>query len=276
VRRLIALAALALLAACSAESDPRSAPSAPASASRPASAPRPASARQPAAARLPVFPAEAAQLVVATVDDWGDVTAELARFAREPGGAWKPVGASWPAVVGARGSAWGRGLHGRGAPAGRGGPVKREGDGKSPAGVFALGAAFGYEAAPPPGAREPYTQVDDSWVCVDDPRSARYNRVFNAGGVTPDWSSFEAMRRPDDLYRWVVVVDHNADAAAGDGSCIFLHVWHGRTAGTAGCTAMERPDMEALLTWLDPAARPVFVLLPAAERDALRGAWGLP
>ncbi len=222
------------------------------------------------------IPATTKQLVLATVEDWNDVTAELTRFEREPGGAWKAVGGAQPAVIGARGSAWGRGLHGRGAPAGRGGPVKREGDGKSPAGAFSLGATFGYAPRALPGARAPYAALDDSWVCVDDPRSGRYNRVFDAGGVAADWSSAETMRRADEQYLWVVLVDHNPDAAVGAGSCIFLHLWSGPDSGTAGCTAMDRPVMEELLTWLDPAARPVFVLLPASERAALRGAWALP
>jgi D-alanyl-D-alanine dipeptidase len=127
-----------------------------------------------------------------------------------------------------------------------------------------------------PGARVSYAALDDSWVCVDDPRSSRYNRVFDAAGVMKDWSSAETMRRADELYRWVVVVDHNADATPGAGSCIFLHLWSGPEGGTAGCTAMDRPVMEELLAWLDPAARPVFVLLPEAELAALREGWALP
>jgi L,D-peptidoglycan transpeptidase YkuD (ErfK/YbiS/YcfS/YnhG family) len=229
-----------------------------------------------AAADRGAVPAGARQLVLATVESWDDTTAELARFEREPGRAWKQVGPAWPAVIGRAGSAWGRGLHGRGAPRGRSGPRKREGDGKSPAGAFALGASFGYAPRPPSGARAKYAAVDDSWVCVDDPRSARYNRVFDADGVRADWSSFEQMRRPDELYRWVVVVEHNQDAAAGGGSCIFLHLWGGPGSATSGCTAMDRRAMESLLSWIDPAARPVFVLLPARERAALGRAWGLP
>jgi hypothetical protein len=34
--------------------------------------------------------------------------------------------------------------------------------------------------------------------------------------------------------------------------------------------------MEALLGWLDPAAHPVYVLLPADQAAALRAAWALP
>jgi L,D-peptidoglycan transpeptidase YkuD (ErfK/YbiS/YcfS/YnhG family) len=89
------------------------------------------------------------------------------------------------------------------------------------------------------------------------------------------------MRRDDDLYRWVVEVGHNggggrAAAVAGAGSCILLHVWQDADRGTAGCTAMPRQRIEELLAALDPAANPVFVLLPREVHAALRGAWRLP
>lgn len=59
------------------------------------------------------------------------------------------------------------------------------------------------------------------------------------------------------------------DGSPGAGSCIFLHVWSGPDAGTAGCTAMGAGLVVALLGQLDPAARPMFVLLPAADAAAL-------
>jgi L,D-peptidoglycan transpeptidase YkuD (ErfK/YbiS/YcfS/YnhG family) len=91
------------------------------------------------------------------------------------------------------------------------------------------------------------------------------------------------MRRDDDLYAWVVEVDHNAashaahDAAPpvpGGGSCIFLHVWDGPGSVTAGCTAMAEPALAASIAWLRPGA--VYVLLPRDEHAALAGAWQLP
>jgi D-alanyl-D-alanine dipeptidase len=270
VKRAAAVAALAAaVLACSGERAPERAPARESGAAVAAGA-------SGAVAAAAAIPAATRQLIVAKVDDWDDVTAELARFERTAGGAWRQVGRAWPAVIGARGSAWGRGLHGPGAPTGRTGPEKREGDGKSPAGLFALGGSFGYAPRPPGGARAPYTQVDDGWVCVDDARSSHYNAVLDGDGVAADWSSTEVMRRRDDLYRWVVVVEHNREAAPGAGSCIFLHVWRGSGSGTAGCTAMERADIEAVLAWLDPAARPVFALLPSGEYAGLRSAWGLP
>ncbi|HVV81833.1 MAG TPA: hypothetical protein VHE35_02095, partial [Kofleriaceae bacterium] len=173
------------------------------------------------------------------------------------------------------GLAWGRGLHGDGAPA-RPGPVKAEGDGKSPAGIFDLGGAWGYAAAAPAGARLPYTAATASWQCVDDPASSHYNRLLDASAVAVDWSSHEDLRRDDDVYRWLVEVKHNAAATPGAGSCIFLHVWRGPGTSTAGCTAMDEPRLESLLVWLDPAAHPRFVLLPAADYAAVWQPWALP
>jgi L,D-peptidoglycan transpeptidase YkuD (ErfK/YbiS/YcfS/YnhG family) len=183
-----------------------------------------------------------------------------------------------PAVVGRAGTGWGRGLHGDGAPAGRPGPVKVEGDGRAPAGAFRVLRAFGYEPAPPAGTALPYQAVGASWRCVDDPASAFYNDILDADQVEVDWTSAETMRRADDLYRWVVELDHNA--ASGDaptpgaGSCIFLHRWAGPDDVTAGCTALAEPALVELLAWLRPGA--VYVLLPRAERAALASAWGLP
>jgi hypothetical protein len=77
------------------------------------------------------------QMVVVTTPGWDATKGELRRFERNEGGAWHTVGAALPVVIGRTGAAWGTGLHE--VPAGDGGPVKHEGDGRSPAGVFAIG-----------------------------------------------------------------------------------------------------------------------------------------
>jgi D-alanyl-D-alanine dipeptidase len=156
----------------------------------------------------------------------------------------------------------------------RPGPVKREGDGRSPAGAFAMRGSYGYAKAPPPGTRLSYVPLDERWKCVDDPASKHYDRILDRTTVAPDWKSAEEMRRADELYAWVVDVAHNPAHAPGAGSCIFLHVWRGEGSATAGCTAMDERKLAALLATLDPSA--VFVLLPRAEYEALAPAWGLP
>jgi D-alanyl-D-alanine dipeptidase len=170
--------------------------------------------------------------------------------------------------------AWGRGLHGDAIGEG---PVKQEGDGRAPAGVFSLSSAFGY--APPEQAADvklPYIQAVATLECVDDPRSAHYNRIVDRAAVeNPDWKSSERMRRDDDQYRWGVVVDHNAQGASGRGSCVFLHIWEAPRKGTAGCTAMDLSSMEELLRRLDAKKRPMLVQAPQAEFERLREGWGL-
>jgi D-alanyl-D-alanine dipeptidase len=223
-------------------------------------------------ARPAAFLITAKELVTAVVDDWSSTRATMRRYRRD-GDRWTPVGEPWPGVIGAAGAAWGNGLHGIGAPAGRGGPLKREGDDRSPAGVFALRGAYG-DAETPRGTQLPYTRVDADWKCVDDPRSSHYATILDRRGVTVDWTSAEDMHRTDVLYRWVIDVDHNGAHTPSAGSCIFLHVWSGADSATAGCTAMAEPKLVELVTTLDRSA--VFVLLPQAEYAALAPSWGLP
>jgi D-alanyl-D-alanine dipeptidase len=184
------------------------------------------------------------------------------------------VGPEVTASLGRGGLGWGRGLHAGGGP---NGPPKREGDGRSPAGVFDLRSATGYAATPPPGTKLPYRTATPSLRCVDDSASAFYNQLVDEAQVRKDWSSAEDMRRRDDLYRLVVWVGHNDQPVeATGGSCIFLHLRASSTSTTAGCTAFDAAPLEALLTWLDPARRPVLVQLPREAYRALASSWGLP
>jgi len=220
------------------------------------------------------IPADASQLVLVTSPGWDDVHATVRRYQRE-GGLWREVGAPIPAVLGRSGLAWGRGLHGDGAPAGRTGPVKVEGDGRSTAGVFRLGAVYGRDPAAPAGSVVPYTPLTATWRCVDDPASTHYNRVLDEAPVAKDWSSAEDMWATGSLYDLVVLVDHNDPPIAKRGSCIFLHVWRSAGDPTAGCTAMAKPALAELISWLRPG-QAVYLALPEAERVGLRGRWRLP
>ena len=177
------------------------------------------------------------------------------------------------AALGRTGLAWGRGLHAAEAD----GPQKREGDGRSPAGVFDLRLATGYEPTAPAGTRLTYRVATPTLRCVDDPRSRFYNQLVDEAAVAKDWTSAEDMRRKDDQYRLVVWVGHDdAPAVPGGGSCIFLHQRPGPEAVTSGCTAFDAAPLDRLVVWLDPARRPVLVQLPESEYRARAAAWGLP
>src|SRR5574338_1211642 len=215
------------------------------------------------------------QLLVVVTGAWDAVDGMLQRFERDTAdSAWKAVGARVPVVVGRSGLAWGRGVA---DDAASGGPVKKEGDGKAPAGVFRLGTSFGQARQPLPGLAVPYRWLDDNVECVDDARSGHYNTLVTREQVgRVDWSSSEKMWT-EPLYAWGIVVEHNApEVAAGAGSCIFLHVWKGAGAGTAGCTAMDAQPLTQILSWLRPGSRPVLVQLPRAAYETLKAAWDLP
>lgn len=220
--------------------------------------------------------AGALQAVVVTTADWDSVPGSLQRYARaSASGPWQKVGAPIQVVVGKSGLGWGIGLHGD--PPARSGPVKREGDGRSPAGVFRIGPAFGWApAADVPWIHMPYLHLTDAWKCPDDVASSHYNQVLDEGTVRKDWDSHEDMRI--DAYRLGAVVEHNWDGQRrkGAGSCIFLHIWGGPGSSTVGCTAMAPSDIEALLRWLDPREHPALVQLPREQYASLRTAWKLP
>src|SRR2546423_236121 len=217
----------------------------------------------------------ARQLVLVTTRDWDAVQGTLRRFERKNAKAkWQPVGAAVPVVVGRGGLGWGAGLNARTGE----GPSKKEGDGKAPAGVFKLGPAFGFgTTAEASWVRMPYTPLTESVECVDDVSSRRYNLIVDRDAVRDvDWKSSERMRSVEG-YRWGVVVEHNSTRPApGRGSCIFMHIWAGPEKGTAGCTAMEQPNLEELMRWLDAKKRPLLAQLPEAEYARLRAAWKLP
>jgi len=219
------------------------------------------------------------QIVVVTTADWKSITGHAQLFERKkPGASWKEAGVPFEIVVGKTGLAWGSGLLTGSTEIRKAtDPLKREGDGKAPAGVFRLSKAFGYAPQPPAGVKLDYVSLSPSIECVDDTASRYYNRIEDRASVTPDWNSSEHMRRSDELYRWGVVVDHNADPPqAGGGSCIFMHIWRGPGQGTVGCTAMPQAKIEALLAWIDPSSHPLLIQMPRAQYQALRKRLKLP
>ena len=196
---------------------------------------------------------DAGQVILVTTKSWEATTGVLQRFERV-GDALRPVGAAFPVVVGASGLGWAS------DQPEKEGPVKREGDGRTPAGIFRLGQALGVTARPPKGTRLPYQESTAATRCVDDGASPAYNQILEQRGK-PTWGSAEIMRRKDGLYDWVVVVDHNRARTPGAGSCIFLHVWRDARSPTVGCTAMPKARLAELMRWIDPE-RAVLVVLP--------------
>ncbi len=224
-----------------------------------------------------VLPWQAAQqMVLVTTSGWDADHGVLRRYERNASG-WNLVGQAQPVMLGHSGSAWGIGLH----PTQTDGPIKREGDGRSPAGVFGIGEAFGYAATTNTALQYRATQASD--YCVDVSGSPLYNKIVDTRevGEAAVSGATEPMRRDlhadgDQRYRLGFVIEHNTQGQPMGGSCIFAHLWKSSKDATTGCTAMEPPTMEALLEWLQPAKQPVFVLLPKREYLRLQVEWRLP
>lgn len=217
------------------------------------------------------------QLLLVLASSWASAGGRLQRFARAGlDDRWQRVGAVVAVSLGRSGLAWGQRLHPR-----LDGPEKQEGDGRAPAGVFAITELFG-DAAPDSDLvrafRLPYLYATSDLKAIDDPASAHYNRIVDQTTVArPDWASCEDMLRADQRYAIGAVVAHNAaPPLPGAGSCIFLHVWAAPGVPTAGCTAMAVENMSEIAGWLDGSAFPVLVQLPQAEYERRREAWGLP
>ena len=213
------------------------------------------------------------QLVLVVIPDWNADHGHLRTYARE-GDRWHPVDAAQPVAIGRAGAAWGLGLN----EANGDGPIKHEGDGRSAAGVFRIGEAFGYGSRVDTGLA--YRALQASDYCIDVDGSPLYNRIVDADTVDATGST-EPMRRDlhmngDQRYRLGFVIEHNAAGRRGAGSCIFAHLWQSPTDTTAGCTAMSDATMAHLLAWLKREDAPIFVLLPEREYARVSARWGLP
>lgn len=186
---------------------------------------------------------DAQQVISVTSSSWSSATATLEAFERDgPQEAWRRVAGPVTAYVGRNGFA----------------SDKREGDGKTPVGVFGFGTAFG--TGPDPGLHVPYRQTTQADVWVDDPASALYN-TWQQDPANGRWASAERLYQPG-AYHEAAVIDYNAARTPGKGSAIFLHVSQGR--GTAGCASVSEPVLLQLLRWLDPARGPVIALGPVS------------
>lgn len=133
---------------------------------------------------------------------------------------------------------------------------KREGDGATPAGCFALlRLMFRPDRGPPPrsGLPRQVLRPQDGWC--DDPGKVCYNKPV----VLPFGSGHERMWRDDRLYDLVVVIDFNLrPARSGCGSAIFMHVAASPTRPTAGCVAMDPQVLRRLLGRIGPRTRITF------------------
>jgi hypothetical protein len=123
-------------------------------------------------------------------------------------------------------------------------PIKREGDKRTPAGVFRVAGPFGFDQSKLNG----YTRlVQGNSFCVDDPTSSLYGKIVSKS-VAKLVKSSEDMSATPGLKRGMIV-DYPARRGAKAGSCIFLQVAEGDSAGTNARIGMPEARLTVLQNW---------------------------
>ena len=110
------------------------------------------------------------QAIVGITKSWNSSYVDLGLY-EKTNGKWQVVGQFWKGRLGRNGSAWGLGL----SPA-MGKNLKKEGDGRTPVGVFAIGDAYGYAKAITKQAGMGYNTVTSRDLWLEDSNSPSYNQ----------------------------------------------------------------------------------------------------
>jgi L,D-peptidoglycan transpeptidase YkuD (ErfK/YbiS/YcfS/YnhG family) len=169
---------------------------------------------------------------------------------------WVKRGRCWSQLAGP----WAAWLGGNGTS-----PAKREGDRRTPTGIFGfLPTMYGIQADP--GVHYRYHRIvcGDWWV--EDAASRYYNRFrhVRCGSSPPFRTTSEDLSRSPTAYRHLAVIAYNTSpVVAGRGSGIFLHASTGRP--TLGCVSLPLPRLLATLRWLRPEAKPLIAIGTAAD-----------
>lgn len=126
----------------------------------------------------------------------------------------------------------------------------KEGDGKTPVGVFSFVEAFGILENP--GTKMEYIQVDEDDYWVDDSGSKYYNQFVAVDEVEADWKSAEHILEYGESYHYVLATSYNVERLPGKGSAVFLHCTSEEAEATAGCIAIPEVYMREIMKRVEP------------------------
>lgn len=136
---------------------------------------------------------------------------------------------------------------------------KKEGDGATPVGEFALRGCY-YRAdklKTPPRTILPLHVIAQSDGWCDDPKDAHYNQPV----TLPYPARHEILWRNDSVYDVIVPIGYNDDPiVSGKGSAIFMHVATPDYAPTEGCVALALPELLEVLQKVTPQTRIILAV----------------
>lgn len=135
---------------------------------------------------------------------------------------------------------------------------KREGDRRTPTGMYSFTSAFGIRENP--GSVLPYKLLDSYDYWVDDSSSRYYNQMVSTKDTKKDWNSAEHLIGVSPQYNYSIALDYNTkERTPGKGSAIFIHGYHTWKTWTEGCIAIPEENMKTLIQNVDSDTRIVIV-----------------
>tara|TARA_A100001011_G_scaffold235310_1_gene243374 strand:- start:367 stop:858 length:492 start_codon:yes stop_codon:yes gene_type:complete len=121
---------------------------------------------------------------------------------------------------------------------------KKEGDKKTPAGIFSLGKVY-YRKDKIRNLKTNLKKIviKKKMAWCDDPNNKFYNKLT----FTNDKSK-EKLYRKDNLYNIIVVINYNIKPIIKNkGSAIFIHLARKNYSGTMGCIGLKKKDLLDIL-----------------------------
>ena len=130
---------------------------------------------------------------------------------------------------------------------------KKEGDGATPLGTFALRKCwYRHDKIDCVVTHLPLSIIREDYGWSDDPSKPDYNRLVRL----PYAGSHEKLWRDDGLYDVFVEIGYNDDpVVTGRGSAIFLHCATDDYKPTEGCVALAKNDLLSILHHIDEKTR---------------------
>jgi len=121
---------------------------------------------------------------------------------------------------------------------------EKEGDGKTPVGIYQFNTYFGI--ADNPGTNLPYIQVNVSHYWVGDSNSSKYNQLVNNETYTNfSVSDSEHLIDENPGYEYAINIDYNKEGIADKGSGIFLSCYTGKNS-TGGGIVIEKVELKKI------------------------------
>jgi len=145
--------------------------------------------------------------------------------------------------------------------------LKKEGDLKTPLGLYKLGILFGYNDYKDAKFDYPYLKLTNTHFGVDDSNSKYYNRIVDANKVQRDWVAAERMLRDDHLYELGIEIRCNDENIPGKGSCIYFHVWKSPDELSEGCVTADFSSIKSIIDFLDPLANPHILISKQSDSN---------